>query len=81
MSKFMLAASCAAALLFLLPSSPQAQSAVEATKPAYDAELARALGADELGMRRYVLVILKTGPNKVPAAWSATRCSRATSRT
>jgi uncharacterized protein YciI len=40
----------------------QAQSA-----STYDAELARKLGADERGMRRYVLVILKTGPNRVPA--------------
>lgn len=30
---------------------------------AYDAELARQLGADEYGMKNYVLVILKTGPN------------------
>jgi uncharacterized protein YciI len=34
---------------------------------AYDAELARRLGADDRGMRNYVLVILKTGPNKMPA--------------
>ena len=67
MSKFTLAASCAAALLFPLSSSPQAQSAAEAAKPPYDAELARTVGADELGMRSYVLVILKTGPNKVAA--------------
>jgi uncharacterized protein YciI len=40
----------------------QAQSA-----STYDAELARKLGADERGMRRYVLVILKTGPSRVPA--------------
>lgn len=31
-------------------------------KPAYDAELAKKLGADERGMRMYVLCILKTGP-------------------
>lgn len=31
----------------------------------YDAALAKSLGADERGMRPYVLVILKTGPNKV----------------
>ena len=67
MSKFTLAACCAAALLLLLSRSAQAQSAAEAAKPPYDAELARAVGADELGMRRYVLVVLKTGPNKVPA--------------
>jgi uncharacterized protein YciI len=33
----------------------------------YDAALAKSLGADERGMRQYVLVILKTGPNKIPA--------------
>jgi uncharacterized protein YciI len=33
----------------------------------YDPELAKSLGADERGMRRYVLVILKTGPNKMAA--------------
>jgi uncharacterized protein YciI len=32
------------------------------TKPAFDAELAKKLGADERGMRMYVLCILKTGP-------------------
>lgn len=30
---------------------------------AYDATLAKELGADERGMKHYVLVILKTGPN------------------
>jgi uncharacterized protein YciI len=32
-----------------------------------DPALARSLGADERGMRSYVLVILKTGPHKMPA--------------
>lgn len=40
--------------------------AVCATAPAYDAALAKRLGADERGMRPYVLVILKTGPTPVP---------------
>lgn len=31
--------------------------------PNYDSTLARSLGADEYGMKSYVLVILKTGPN------------------
>ncbi|KXK02369.1 MAG: YCII-related domain protein [Acidobacteria bacterium OLB17] len=35
--------------------------------PAFDAELAKKTGADEYGMREYILVILKTGPNRVPA--------------
>lgn len=34
--------------------------------PAYDAALAQRLGADAMGMRPYVLVILKTGPARVP---------------
>lgn len=31
--------------------------------PKYDAELAKKLGGDDGGMRSYVLVIVKTGPN------------------
>ena len=31
-----------------------------------DPALAKQLGADEQGMRKYVLVILKTGPHRVP---------------
>jgi uncharacterized protein YciI len=38
----------------------------EAAPGAYDAVLATRLGADEHGMRSYVLVVLKTGPTKVP---------------
>ena len=34
--------------------------------PAYDAQLAKAVGGNDIGMRSYVLVVLKTGPNKVP---------------
>ncbi|HEX3109992.1 MAG TPA: YciI family protein [Thermoanaerobaculia bacterium] len=33
-----------------------------AAKPEFDAELAKRLGADERGMKMYVLCILKTGP-------------------
>ena len=40
-----------------------AQSPEKPTKnPNYDAALARKVGADKMGMRSYVLVILKTGP-------------------
>lgn len=35
------------------------------TTPQYDAALAQKLGADSRGMRSYVLVILKSGPNKI----------------
>ena len=37
-----------------------------AVSPQYDEALARSVGADEHGMRKYVLVILKTGPTRVP---------------
>lgn len=43
------------------------QPAPEAAKPGFDAELAKQVAADDMGMRKYVLVVLKTGPNKVPA--------------
>ncbi len=39
-----------------------AQSDKVAVQPKYDGELAKRLGADERGMKSYVLVILKTGP-------------------
>jgi uncharacterized protein YciI len=48
----------------VLPAT--AQSVPAAPVAQYDAELAKSLGADERGMRSYVMVILKTGPNKVP---------------
>jgi uncharacterized protein YciI len=48
----------------LLPAV--AQTAPVAPTSHYDAELAKSLGADERGMRSYVMVILKTGPNQVP---------------
>jgi uncharacterized protein YciI len=44
-----------------------AQTPVAAATPAFDQALAKSLGADDYGMRNYVLVILKTGPTKVPA--------------
>jgi uncharacterized protein YciI len=41
-------------------------TASPATNPAYDAALAQKVGADEMGMRKYVLVILKTSAKPVP---------------
>ena len=58
-------AACAFALAIAAPAG-FAQDAMKPGKPAFDAELAKKTGADENGMRRYVLVILKTGPNRVP---------------
>ena len=56
-----------AGALSLILAAAQAQSATDPPKEKYDPDLARAVGADELGMRSYVLVVLKTGPTKVPA--------------
>lgn len=50
--------------LLLAASWPVAAQAPAGT-PSYDAALAASLGADERGMRSYVLVILKTGPKKI----------------
>lgn len=54
MHKLLLAALCIAASTLALAQSPR------------DPELARALGADERGMRHYMLVVLRTGPTRVP---------------
>jgi uncharacterized protein YciI len=53
--------------MLLVSASSLAQGSGEAAKSAFEPELARSVGADDYGMRNYVLVILKTGPNKVPA--------------
>ena len=37
----------------------------QAGNPIYDKTLADSLGADEYGMKSYIFVILKTGPNKI----------------
>lgn len=53
-------------LVLVLASNGPAPARAE-PEAAYDAALAGRLGADEYGMRHYVLVVLKTGPNKAPA--------------
>lgn len=50
------------ALSSLAISGQTASAPAEVAKPKYDAELAKKVGADKNGMRRYVLAILKTGP-------------------
>jgi uncharacterized protein YciI len=53
---------CSTAAFAQSPAASQsAQSA-----PSYDAALAKAVGADENGMRSYVFVLLKTSPTPVP---------------
>lgn len=50
----------------LFAASADAQEA-QLANPDFKPELAKQLGADKIGMRHYVMVILKTGPNKIPA--------------
>lgn len=52
----------ARASFLLLAAFCIATLAVVAEEPAFDPELAKRLGADERGMKMYVLCILKTGP-------------------
>mgnify|MGYP005753751063 CR=1 FL=1 len=60
-------------LLGLILLSPTMVAAQGEPAAPYDAALAESLGADEYGMRSYVLVILKTGPTKVPSGEERTR--------
>ena len=62
-----LTALAAGACLLVLAVTSRAQGTVDAPRSAYDPDLARSVGADDRGMRSYVLVVLKTGPRKVPA--------------
>jgi uncharacterized protein YciI len=49
-------------LVFLMLASLSITA--QTNNPDYDAKLAEELGADEYGMKSYILVILKTGSNK-----------------
>ena len=52
--------------LSVFASAPVTTPQAAAPAPAFDADLAQRHGADELGMRRYVLVVLKSGPTRMP---------------
>lgn len=69
---FLLSIAFCSMLLFTHALSSQQQPGSE-----YDARLAASLGADDYGMRQYVLVILKTGPKKCLPAKSAMPCLQA----
>lgn len=60
-------------VLFLPVRPAAAQGEPTARMIQYDGELAKSLGANENGMRSYVLVLLKTGPNKVPEGPARTK--------
>ena len=57
-----LASLLAVPLLFSVPAAAQDKPSPQVADPG----LAKHLGADERGMRNYVLVILKTGPHRMP---------------
>lgn len=61
MRAFLLAIVCAAVAVAMPVSAQESKPATVA-----DPQLAKQLGADQRGMRNYVLVILKTGPHRVP---------------
>lgn len=63
MYKVIRLAACICALILVAGAS--AREVAEAAPPDFDAALARKVGADEYGMRRYILVVLKTGPTRV----------------
>lgn len=45
-----------------------AQTPATPANPSYDADLARKLGANDYGLRQYIMCVLKTGPLKVDDA-------------
>jgi uncharacterized protein YciI len=57
----------ALAVLMMLAGGALAEEDASPVSPAFDEALANALGADDYGMRQYVLVILKSGPTPMPA--------------
>jgi uncharacterized protein YciI len=57
---------CLLALALCLPPSAARAGGAPVSSPACDAELAKQTGADERGMRNYVLAILNTGPRRMP---------------
>lgn len=59
---------CGVAMLAMASAcwADDAPAAAASAAPAHDAALAERVGADEHGMRRYVVVVLKTGPTRVP---------------
>ena len=49
------------------PAPPPPTMSTRSDAASFDEALARSVGADARGMRKYVLVILKTGPRQMPA--------------
>ncbi len=60
--KSMATAIAVVSMVLASASGLPAQDAAAQIAPKYDAELAQRLGGDDYGMKKYVLVLLKTGP-------------------
>jgi len=54
-------------MLTVVLSAPLAAHAQTTPEATFDEALARSVGADDYGMKPYVLVVLKTGPKQMPA--------------
>jgi len=65
------------ALAFLLASLTPVAAQQAPDETTFDAELAVELGADDFGMRRYVMAFLKAGPNRDRAPEEARALQRA----
>lgn len=64
-------------LLLGLPLLSYSQEDLQEEKAGFDPELARQLGADEYGMKHYVIAFLKRGPNSSQNKEEADRLQRA----
>ncbi|NRB49703.1 MAG: hypothetical protein HRU41_18625 [Saprospiraceae bacterium] len=70
MKKLLFLVVCTGLIYACQPSTPaESQTAkeameVKAEETGYDAELAESVGADQYGMRQYVMAFLKAGPNR-----------------
>ena len=65
------------ALLLLTQCSPQQQQDPGQSPSGFDPELAETLGADEYGMKQYVMAFLKAGPNRGQDSLTAANLQRA----
>jgi len=67
----------AKAYVFLLAVLCCSAIAQAQTKPVFDAALAKKLGADDYGMRQYVMAFLKPGPTKLTDKAAITKLQNA----
>lgn len=79
LSIFLFLSSCAEPAANTTTSTEEATTAPveEAENMDYDPELARELGADEYGMKKYVMAFLKRGPNRDRSPEEAQQLQRA----